>query len=104
VLLGGMSEHLSFEWDDDKAVSNLRKHGILFEDARFVFSDPNRTTVPDVRFNYGEDRFVTYGFIDNRLFTVVFAQNFTLDVVRIISARKANFRERKRYGHREIHH
>jgi uncharacterized protein len=99
-----MQTELSFEWDQDKAESNLRKHGILFEDAKFVFSDPNRTTVPDERFNYGEERFVAYGYIDNRLFTVVFTEDLISQVVRIISARKANARERKRYGYREIHH
>ena len=99
-----MQVEFSFEWDQDKAASNLRKHGTLFEDAMFVFSDADRTTVPDQRFDYGEERFVTYGFVDDRLFTVVFTQDLDLEIVRIISARKANARERKRYGHREIHH
>lgn len=99
-----MQAGFSFEWDQDKAISNLRKHGTLFQDAIFVFSDPHRTTVPDQRLNYGEERFVTYGYIDARLFVVVFTQDLIFEVVRIISARKANARERKRYGHRQVHH
>ena len=99
-----MQSDRTFEWDQTKAEVNLRKHGILFEDAKFVFSDLNRTTVSDDRLDYGEERLVTYGYIDNRLFTVVFTQDLTFQVIRIISARKANARERKRYGYREIHH
>ena len=99
-----MQDAFSFEWDQDKAESNLRKHGTSFTDAVFVFLDAKRTTVPDTRFDYGEERFVTYGFIDSRLFTVVFTQDLTFEVIRLISARKANARERKRYGHRQVHH
>jgi uncharacterized protein len=99
-----MQADMSFEWDEDKATSNLRKHGVLFSDAIYVFNDPDRTTVPDQRHDYGEERLVTYGYIDNRLFTVVFTYVIADWFVRIISARKANLRERKRHGHRQIHH
>lgn len=99
-----MQGELTFEWDQVKADINLRKHAISFEDAKFVFADPLRTTGPDDRFDYREERLVAYGYIDNRLFTVVFIQGLTSQVIPIISARKANARERKRYGYREIHH
>lgn len=99
-----MSDNLLFEWDDDKASSNLRKHGLRFEVARKVFLDSDRVTVPDGRFDYGEVRLQSYGYIDNRLYAVVFTEDAASGTIRIISARKANARERKRYGYREIHH
>ena len=99
-----MQVEFSFEWDQDKAASNLRKHGILFEVGVKVFLDKGRTTVPDDRFDYGEVRYNAFGYVDNRLYSVIFTKDLARNVVRIISARKANARERKRYGHREIHH
>ncbi len=62
-----MQSELSFEWDEDKAASNLRKHGILFEVGAKIFLDPTRATVVDARFDYGEERLNVYGYIDNRL-------------------------------------
>lgn len=50
-----------FEWDDDKAAANLRKHGITFEEARGVFRDPLAIELIDDREAYGEDRFVLIG-------------------------------------------
>jgi uncharacterized protein len=99
-----MQDQFSFEWDQDKAASNLRKHGILFEVGAKVFLDDARTTILDDRIDYGELRQIAYGYVDNRLYSVVFTEDFSRNVIRIISARKANARERKRYGHREIHH
>ena len=99
-----MQDAFSFEWDQDKAESNLRKHGILFEVGAKVFLDIARTTIVDNRRDYGEVRLNAFGYIDNRLYSVVFVEDVSRNVVRIISARKANARERKCYGHREIHH
>lgn len=89
---------MNFEWDDEKAATNLAKHGICFEDARVVFYDPDRLTLADTRFDYGEERFVTFGRLKDRLCVVVFAKTGDNQSIRIISARKANQRERKRYG------
>ena len=99
-----IQNELSFERDQGKSESNLRKHGILFEESVFVFSDPNRTFVPDEGYSYGEDRFVAYGCIDNRLFPVVFTPDLAFEIVRIKSARKANASERKLYRYRATHH
>ena len=97
-----MQSELTFEWDQDKAEVNLRKHAISFADAQAVFFDPLRTTVTDHRFDYGETRQLTFGMIDDTLYCVTFTER--TNSIRIISARKANARERKRYGHRTIYH
>ena len=52
---------LGFEWDDDKAESNLAKHGVSFEEAATVFSDPLSLTIPDPAHSQAEDRFIIIG-------------------------------------------
>ncbi len=52
---------LEFEWDDDKAKKNLKKHGVSFEEASSVFGDPLALTIPDPLHSEEEDRFVTLG-------------------------------------------
>ncbi len=89
---------MNFEWDADKAQTNLEKHGVRFEVAAMVFCDPDRVTVTDDRFDYGEERLVTFGLIENRLFVVVHVDDGTSQTIRIISARKANTRERGRHA------
>ena len=61
-----------------------------------VFLDNGRLIKLDERFDYGEERIITMGHVNNRLHVVVYTQ--TNDTIRIISARKANRRERKRYA------
>ena len=87
---------LEFEWDDDKETANIRKHGLSFDDAIRIFKDASRATVIDNRFDYGEERLVTTGLIRERLCVVVYTKNN--QTIRIISARKANKRERKKHG------
>lgn len=89
---------MQFEWDSDKANLNAEKHGIRFELAALVFLDEDRLTAVDDRFDYGEERFITMGHIENRLHVVVYVE--TEDIIRIISARKANRREQERYANR----
>jgi uncharacterized DUF497 family protein len=89
---------MDFEWDELKAQGNITKHGISFENARLVFFDPERITLADTRFDYGEERFITFGRLKDRLCVVVFTKAEDAKTIRIISARKANLRERKRYG------
>jgi len=89
---------MDFEWDAGKAQINLEKHGVRFEIAAGVFCDPERVTVVDDRIDYGEKRLVTFGLIDNRLYVVVSVEGEGARVMRIISARKANSRERKHHG------
>ena len=87
---------MDFEWDDAKAESNERKHGVTFSEALTVFGDPLSVTGYDPRHADDEDRFLTMGVsVDGRL--IVVSHTDRDDVVRIISAREATRRERKDY-------
>lgn len=89
---------MEFEWDADKAESNAKKHGIRFEVATAVFDDPDRITVVDDRFDYEEERLVTLGKTPDGVLVVVTTERDDPPRIRIISARKANKRERRHYG------
>jgi uncharacterized DUF497 family protein len=86
---------VQFAWDEAKAASNLRKHGVDFDDAMRIFLDPRRLIAEDQRFHYGERRLHVLGAIDGRILFVVCT--WRGGVCRLISARKANARERRRY-------
>ena len=91
-----------FEWDDRKAEINYRKHGIRFEEAASVFNDPLSVSKQD-RITDGEQRWQTVGMIGNRslllvVHTVRFENN-NVEVIRIISARCVDRKERRRYEH-----
>jgi uncharacterized DUF497 family protein len=87
---------LQFEWEDRKARQNLKKHGVSFEEASTVFSDPLALTIHDPLHSEQEDRFVTLGDSHRRrLLVVVFTDRGAK--IRIISARTATSRERKDY-------
>lgn len=86
---------LDFEWDEDKARVNLRKHGVPFALARRIFLDPHRIERIDRRTNYGEDRFMSVGLADLCVLAVVHTQRS--DVIRLISARKAERHEQDDY-------
>ena len=85
----------TFEWDDLKAASNWRDHGVTFEAAREVFKDIFAIEWDDDGQDDTEERFVTVGMVENRLLFV----SYTLQGVRIriISARLAEPYERRRY-------
>ena len=85
---------VKFEWDENKRFINLRKHRIDFLDVPFIF-DGNTVTVEDNRYNYGEQRFVTFGLLQGRLIAVVHTED--RDSIRIISARKATQYEQRIY-------
>lgn len=87
---------MEFEWDDAKSEQCLRKRGISFSFVAAAFDDPDRRVEIDERWQYGEVRYRLYGRIGNRLFVVVYTLRGR--AIRIISARKANARERRRYG------
>ena len=89
---------MSYEWDPNKARSNLKKHGVSFADAVGVFEDENAVTIQDEHEH--EDRFITIGkdFL-SRILVVVYT--FRDIVIRIVSARKATARERKIYEEQE---
>lgn len=84
-----------FEWDEDKARSNLEKHGISFVAALAVFGDPRRIERLDLRRHYGEDRVQLIGRSKGRVLFVVYTRRG--DVIRLISARRANRNERQAY-------
>ncbi len=87
---------LRFEWNHKKALLNIRKHGITFEEASTIFGDFLSLTIPDPYHSIGEDRFVTIGTSSKgRILVVVHTDRY--DVIRIISARKAEKNERNQY-------
>ena len=87
---------MKFEWDAVKAVSNKTKHGVSFDLATRVFFDPCRIETHDQWEDYGEDRWATIGIVDPAVLYVVYTVRDG-DTIRIISARKANEKERKQY-------
>jgi uncharacterized protein len=87
---------LRFTWDPAKAAANLRKHGISFMEASTAFADPLSITIPDPDHSVGEECLVLIGRSD-RQHLVVVAHAERGDLIRIISARPANRRERKTY-------
>lgn len=87
---------MRFEWDDEKAIANLEKHGVSFGEATEVFYDPNALEGYDAEHSIEESRFFIIGFSSRRLLYVVYAERAG-DVVRIISARKAVKKEQKEY-------
>jgi uncharacterized DUF497 family protein len=87
---------MKFEWDADKAASNLRKHGVSFESAARAFEDELSATFPDPDHSRDEFRLITYGIgIDGKLLVVAHTERS--GTIRIISARVATTKERKRY-------
>jgi uncharacterized protein len=88
-----------FDWDPNKAASNLRKHGVSFQTAVLVFADPNALVMQN-RVENGEERWQAIGVVEG-LFMLVVAHTVReqdgIEVIRIISARRANRREKRRY-------
>ena len=89
-----------FEWDEAKNQANIRKHGIDFNDVPELFKHPVITS-PDVREDYGEQRWISVGMLRTTVLVVVHTKRYG-DVIRIISARKATRREADKYAE-EIH-
>lgn len=83
------------QWDDDKRAANLEKHGVDFAAVR-DFEWDTALTAPDRRREYGEPRFVSIGFIGRRLHVLVWTPRG--GSFRVVSLRKANAREVKRYA------
>jgi len=91
---------LRFEWDPAKDRSNKEKHGVTFEEASTVFSDPLSITIDDPDHSRDESRFVTIGSsVQNRLVVVIHTDRG--EVLRLISARVATPRERRNYEQQE---
>ena len=86
--------NMEFEWDEAKRRSNLAKHGVDFTDAGQVLADA-RLVLEDTRRDYGEQRCLAFGEMNGLLFVVAFTLRD--GAFRIISARRANSRERRFY-------
>lgn len=95
-----MANYLFFDWHEAKAASNLAKHGVSFEDAMLVFTDPLARSDLDPAPPKGEERWITVGLAAGRLLLVVHTQVEIEDnkvYIRIISARRPTRRERNDY-------
>jgi hypothetical protein len=86
---------MQFEWDEAKNLENIRKHRIDFADVPDMF-DGSMLVELDERTDYGEDRWIGIGFLRNGVAVVVWTERQG-DVIRIISARRANRYERQRF-------
>jgi len=91
---------MKYEWNEDKNKLNQEKHGISFEEAKEVFKDALQISKLDHRFNDFEERWITIGTTSKQKILVVANLFFTEEgeeIIRIISARKANKKERESY-------
>lgn len=86
---------MQFEWDEAKRSENIAKHRIDFADVPQIFDGPMLSEL-DERTDYGEDRWIGIGFLQNGVAVVVWTERQD-DIIRIISARKANRYERQRF-------
>lgn len=92
---------MKFEWDENKAIINIEKHGVSFEEASTVFYDDSAILFDDPDHSVEEERFNLIGFSESaRLLIVCHCVRDNDEVVRIISARKATAKEANDY--REI--
>ena len=87
---------LLFEWDENKARENLKKHKVSFEEAKTVFNDPFLLTYPDLDNSETEERYVNIGVsAKDRILVLIHTER--QGKIRIISCRKATVRERRDY-------
>jgi uncharacterized DUF497 family protein len=85
---------MSYEWDERKRRTNVKKHGIDFIDVSEVF-DGDVVLLPDERFDYGEPRFIAIGILKSVVVVVAYTERG--ETIRIISARKATKNEQIYY-------
>ena len=86
---------VEFDWDENKNQINIERHGFDFSDAHKVFDHPMLVNL-DTREDYGEDRWIGIGLLMDIVVAIIFTEP-NKDTIRIISARKADKNERKRY-------
>jgi len=86
---------MRLEWDETKNQANIRKHGFDFVDAAEMFRGA-LLVEPDIREDYGEQRWSGLGVVGGRIAKVIFTER-DAGTIRIISLRKATSRERKQY-------
>jgi hypothetical protein len=87
-------KHVRFAWDPRKAASNLRKHGVSFEEASTAFQDELGAYYPDT---LHENRFILIGYSRRQRLLYIVHAEVRRDAIRIISARKATKHEKARY-------
>ena len=86
---------MRFSYDPEKKATNLKKHGLDFDDARGVIESAKTVTFEDQRFDYGEARYFTLGLLQDVVVIIVTAE--TNKTIRVISMRKADKHEQKIY-------
>jgi len=95
-----------FEWDEAKAARNYQKHGITFEEAALVFKDPFAAAMQD-RTENGEQRWQTIGMAGGAMLLLVAhtlrLEEESLEVIRIISARRLDKKERRDYENSQLY-
>lgn len=92
---------LTFEWDEEKAKQNLKKHKVSFEEARTIFNDPLLLTFPDPDHSENEERYLNIGKSSgDRILIVIHTEREAS--IRLISCRKATSNERRAYEEGEF--
>lgn len=87
---------LTFEWDESKSKTNLRKHSVGFDEGKTIFNDPFLLTFPDMDDSVDEERYISIGLSDrDRILVLIHTDR--QGIIRIISCRKATVRERRYY-------
>jgi hypothetical protein len=87
---------LTFEWDQEKAKNNLKKHKVSFEEGRTVFNDPLSITIADLEHSLDEERYIDIGIsAKGQLLVIVYTERDS--TIRIISCRTATNSEKKVY-------
>ena len=90
---------IRYEWDSSKSISNARKHGVSFDEARTAFLDEHARLIGDQAHSEEEERFILIGLSTRlRLLIVSHCYREDDDVIRIISARKADPFEQRQYA------
>ncbi len=85
-----------FEWESTKAETNLKKHGISFEEAESVFFDDYARVKPDPDHSFSESRFIIQG-VSKQNRSLIISFSYRNEKIRIINARKSTNKERKQY-------
>jgi hypothetical protein len=92
---------VAFEWDKKKNQTNKRKHGVSFDEAESIFSDENALIIHDPDHSDDEDRFILLGLsVKFRMLVVCHCYRSSDEIIRIISARKADKSEEQQYWER----
>ena len=91
--------HIQFEWDENKNNLNIKKHKVSFDEAKTVFYDPTALIIHDPDHSDDEERFLIMGLSQTlKVLVVCHCYRENEEVIRIISARKADKDETRKYG------